>query len=48
MMELPYHRNDCAEKTIGYGIKVLSYNSTNSFEDIVMFSQNDKIYGASQ
>lgn len=39
--------NDCAEKAIGYGVKVLSYNSTNSFEDIVMFSQNDKIYGAS-
>jgi phosphoribosyl-ATP pyrophosphohydrolase/phosphoribosyl-AMP cyclohydrolase len=37
--------DDCAEKIIGNGIKVLAYNGTNSFEDIVMFSQNDKIYG---
>lgn len=36
---------DCAEKVIGNGIKVLSYNGTNSFEDIVMFSENEKIYG---
>lgn len=37
--------NDCAENVIGKGIKVLSYNGTNSYEDIVMFSQNEKIYG---
>ncbi|MBE5957965.1 MAG: bifunctional phosphoribosyl-AMP cyclohydrolase/phosphoribosyl-ATP diphosphatase HisIE [Lachnospiraceae bacterium] len=37
--------DDCAEKIIGNGIKVLAYNGTNSFEDIITFSQNDKIYG---
>lgn len=39
--------DDCAEKVIGKGIKVMAYGGTNSFEDIVNFAQNDKIYGIS-
>jgi len=37
--------DNCAEKVIGNGIKVMSYNSTNSFDDIFHFSQNEKTYG---
>ena len=39
--------DDCAEKVIGNGIKVMAYGGTNSFEDIVNFAQNEKVYGIS-
>lgn len=39
--------NNCAEKVIGNGIKVMALNGTNSFDDIVSFAENEKVYGVS-
>ena len=39
--------NNCAEKVIGNGIKVMALNGTNSFDDIVNFAGNEKVYGIS-
>ncbi|MFQ9515402.1 MAG: bifunctional phosphoribosyl-AMP cyclohydrolase/phosphoribosyl-ATP diphosphatase HisIE [Eubacterium sp.] len=39
--------NDCPEECAGYGMKVLSYDHTFSFERLVEFSKQDKIYGIS-
>ena len=37
----------CPKDCLGYGIKVLSYDYTFSFEELVEFSKQDKVYGIS-
>ena len=39
--------NDCPEECVGYGIKVMSYNHTFNFDNLVEFGSQDKIYGIS-
>lgn len=39
--------DDCTEKCMGYGIRVMSYNHTFSFDEIVNFANQEKVYGIS-
>lgn len=39
--------NNCAEQCIGYGVKVMAYNQTFSFEDVVNIAKQEKVYGIS-
>lgn len=37
--------NGCAEKCLDYGIKVMTYNKNFSFEELVSFGNENKVYG---
>lgn len=39
--------DDCAEECSGYGIKVMAYNHTFSFEELVDFGKGKNVYGIS-
>lgn len=39
--------NDCTEECMGYGIRVMSYNHTFSFDEIVHFANQENVYGIS-
>lgn len=39
--------NNCAREALGYGIRVLAYDCMYSFEDIISFAKEEKVYGVS-